>query len=328
MVKKGLVSIIVPVYNTAEFLPECFESLKKQSYENLEMIFVDDGSADASAELLKNFIKEDARVTVVTQANRGLASARNVGLRQAQGEWVTFVDSDDYLDREAISRWVAFAAETGAAIVASPHVEVFENGQTRDFNNGKYPDAVLTKEEGLRRMLKEEGFNLEATGKLYQRKLWEGVEFPEGKLHEDVGTTYWPFLKAEKVAFLERGEYFYRQRAGSIVKSGFSEQKMDLVELTDKMCDEIDEKLPKLKNVTHLRRMHARFSILRMIAGEKDQKELYQQVLNYLKKHKNWVLENPEAGRRDKIAMKAALAGKFWFKTAWRIYQGMRGYRA
>ena len=169
-----LVSVIVPVYNTKDCLRECFLSLKAQTYENIEMIFVNDGSTDGGEELLKKFEKEDRRVRVINKRNGGLSSARNAGLKVAQGEFVTFLDSDDYLAKGAIEYLVGLALRHDVGIVACSHYEDY--GRTkRDFNRGGFPTKVFSIEEGLREMLDERGFNLQATSKLYKRELFKNV---------------------------------------------------------------------------------------------------------------------------------------------------------
>lgn len=324
----SLVSVIVPVYNTEDYLEECFLSLKEQTYKNIEMIFVNDGSTDGSEELLKKFEKEDKRARVFNKKNEGLSSARNAGLKVARGEFVTFLDSDDYLTKGAIGYLVGLALKHGVGIVACPHYEDY-GGIKKDFNRGGFPTKVFSIEEGLREMLEERGFNLQATSKLYKRELFKNIRFPEGKLHEDVGATYKLFLEdysennKAKMVFGSEPQYYYRMREGSIVNK-FDFRKMDLVELTDMMCDEIDAVFPALNDSTNLRRMHARFSILRQtVLGKQTAKkrELSQEMRKYLLEHREWVMKNPEATKRDKLALKTLRIGNWFFGFSWNFYE-------
>lgn len=325
---KLLVSVIVPVYNTKDYLEECFLSLKKQTYKDIEMIFVNDGSEDGSGELLKKFEEEDKRVRVVNKENGGLSSARNAGLKVARGDFITFLDSDDYLAGGAIGYLVSLALEYEVGIVACSHYEDY--GETKkDFNRAGFSTKIFSIEEGLREMLDEKGFNLQVTSKLYKRELFKNVRFPEGKLHEDVGTTYKLFLEdysennEAKMVFGAKPQYYYRMREGSIVKK-FDFRKVDLIELTDIMCDEIDAVFPTLNNTTNLRRMHARFSILRQaVLGKQTagKRELSQKMRKYLLGHQEWVADNPEATRRDKLALRALKIGNRFFGLSWNFYE-------
>ncbi|MBQ7802626.1 glycosyltransferase family 2 protein [Candidatus Saccharibacteria bacterium] len=332
-----LISVIVPVYNVKEFLPECLDSLKLQTYKNLEILFVDDGSTDGSLRLLEAYKLIDKRARILKKKNGGLSSARNFGLEKAKGKYVFFLDSDDCLEKDALEYYYKLIEKSGALISVTPHIEKKEDGKIKNFNSDGLKTGKFSVEEGLRKMLNERGFNLQSTCKLFSRELFEKkgklekIRFPENKLHEDVGTTYKLFLRAAlldksaKIAFGSQPKYIYNIRRTSITNRNFNAKKLELITQTDAMCDEIEKFFPNLLNTTSLRRVHARFSILRQIIQksiktDREQK-LENSLENFIKEHKAWVLKNPEAGRRDKLALLSLLLGKSFFKFSWGVYE-------
>ena len=324
-----LVSIIIPGYNVENYVSECFESLRAQTYQNLELIFIDDGSTDKTGGLFDEFAHGIKNATVIHQKNAGLSAARNAGLALAHGEYVMFLDSDDYLANDAVEYLVGLVQKHNSKLAICPHSEKYENGELRDFNTAKLRTGEWSIEETLYNCINERGSNLQVASKLFAKELFDGVSFPIGKLHEDVGVLYRAVLNCDtKVVFGSKPKYFYNIRGNSITNSGFSFRKMDLIELTDEMCDVVDEKYPSLIESTQLRRMHARFSILRMLVvlKKKTEKEiaLEKEMAGYLREHKNWVLKNEEAGKRDKVAMLSLLLGRGAFSASWRAYTKLR----
>ena len=164
---------------------------------------------------------------------------------------------------------------------------------------------------------------------MYKIYLFECVILPYAKLHEDVGTTYILFINAYKkgarIAYGSKSEYYYRMREDSLARRKFNEKKLDLITLTDQMCDDIDAVFEDLKNTTNLRRLHARFSILRMLASagklSEREKAIWDEQRNYVLEHQAWLSGNPEATRRDKLALATLKLGKTIFSAAWKIYE-------
>lgn len=341
-----LVSVIIPVYNVAKVLERCVESVRKQIYPNLEIILVDDGSTDMSGKFCEVFAKKDARVKAIHQANQGLSAARNAGLKIAKGKWITFVDSDDTIAPGMIDllHRMCYEHRTKMSICSYREIKaVHQEGSphqnphsAKSLQSTTSEVKVLDTLECLTAMLCEDGFSMSAWGKLYARELFDLVQFPERRLYEDVGTTYRLVLQCPQVAVLSAPEYNYYQNPDSITQQEFSLRKLDLIDLTDQMCDELlqwGKKLnPKaqetLENLTRKRRMHARFSILRQIvmldvkqiADTESVKHAQQNVVKYLRKHKNDILQNPLASRRDKLAMRSLQCGLPAFRYAWKKY--------
>ncbi|MBQ3409980.1 glycosyltransferase [Candidatus Saccharibacteria bacterium] len=321
-----LISVIIPVYNTKQYLKNCLDSVLRQTYTNLEIIIIDDGSNDGSAKICDAYAKKDQRIQLIHQKNAGLSAARNAGLKIAKGEYLTFIDGDDSVTVDYVERLLKLVKKYQTNLSICSFAEIYPK---RTFNFGQnYAEKCFNTTECLRYMLNEQGFTTTAWGKLYARTLWENLKFPEGKLHEDIGVVYQTIIKCDKIAYTPEPNYYYYQRKSSITNQKFTADKFAIIELTDKMCDELDRKFPELKNVTNCRRMHARFSILRqMPSGHKLSpalKTAQKQIIKYLRQHKDYILKNPESTPRDHIAMRMLLIGSRAFKGAWKAYSRVR----
>lgn len=332
-----LVSVIIPVYNVAKVLERCVESVRQQVYPNLEIILVDDGSTDMSGKFCDVFAKKDSRVKVIHQSNQGLSAARNAGLKLATGKWITFVDSDDTVRPDMIDLLHRLCYEHRTKMSICGYFEVRQGSEGKISKTATPPEVkVLNTLECLAAMLCEDGFSMSAWGKLYARELFDLVQFPEHRLYEDVGTTYRLVMQCPQVVVSSAQEYNYYQNADSITQQEFTLHKLDLIDLTDQMGDELlrwgknlkSEDRKTLENLIKKRRMHARFSILRQIVMlEQNQntdmesiKHAQQNTVKYLRKHKDDILKNPLASRRDRLAMRSLQCGLPVFRMAWKKY--------
>ena len=213
--KKTKISIIVPVYNASLYLDECITSLLNQTYKNIEIILINDGSKDNSLEICKKFEKKDSRIKAIHQPNSGPSVARNEGLKIAKGEFISFVDSDDFIDVKAFEKIVEVFGNTDADIVEFDCNLISEKGQILG-STEKINQTILDSTEALKELILG-NINNYACNKLYRRNLFDNIEFPEGYLWEDMGICYKLFLKARNVYCLPEKFYFYRQRKNSIV---------------------------------------------------------------------------------------------------------------
>ena len=316
------ISVVVPVYNVKAYLAACIDSLIRQNYPKLEIILVDDGSTDGSGVDCDAYAKKDPRIRVIHQQNLGLSGARNRGIKEATGEYLTFVDSDDTVAPDYVQYLFSLISKYQSKISICALREI--KSKNKEINYGaNYVEKVMSTEEALGRMLREEGFTVVAYAKLYKRELWNDISFPERALHEDLGTTYKLIAKCQRIAYGPEPKYIYEKRPDSISSSTYSEQKLDIIKLTDEMCGFIDKSFPYLQNTTNLRRCHARFSVLRQMNDkELDIQGLEQEreIVEYLKSHKKDVLKNPNATLRDKFAMLTLLVNKEFFKFCWHLY--------
>lgn len=318
MKNTSLVSIIIPVYNTAKYLPRCLNSVLNQTYQNLEIIIVDDGSTDNSPEIIKKYAAKDNRIKITHQKNAGLSAARNTGIAKATGKYISFVDSDDEISHNMIKKLFSVLQNNNADISVCSFKEVYSNGKVAHFSQN-YPPRIYDTTEALQAMLQEHGFMVSATMKLFPTIYFKNIKFPIGKLHEDLGTTYALIMKAAKVSFIPDELYIYHHHNNSIVSAkNFDHRKFDIITLTDQMCNDIDHKYPELKNITNERRIRARFSILRQIPLQHPE---VKNITNYLKAHQAYITKNPTATKADKIALKLALISPWLFQIAYKLFK-------
>ena len=212
-----LISVIVPVYRVEAYLDRCMASLLAQTYENLEIILVDDGSPDGCPGLCDSYAQKDRRVRVIHQDNRGLSGARNTGIEAAGGDYLAFVDSDDYVSRDFIRTLYELLEETGCAISQCRFAYV----KGEPLRGTKDRDYHMYRGESLMGQLygpeEEATCFVVAWNKLYKRELFAGIRYPLGRIHEDEATTYRLFHEGKKLVFTERILYgYYTENAGSI----------------------------------------------------------------------------------------------------------------
>ncbi len=183
--RQPFISIIVPVYNIKEYLPRCVCSIRRQTYQNLEILLVDDGSTDGTGELCEELAREDARIRVLHKENGGTSSARNLGLASALGDYIGFVDSDDYIEKDMYERLVEAALRRGSPIVQVGRDEIDEKGtHLPDICIPPKEEQAIPEEDFLRELLMHRG-DCSFCTKLVKKELFRGKGFPEGALNED-----------------------------------------------------------------------------------------------------------------------------------------------
>lgn len=225
---EALVSIIVPVYNVEKYLKRSINSILNQTYENIEIILVDDGSKDSSSDICDIFSDKYSNIKVIHQKNAGLSAARNAGIKVAQGEWIALVDSDDYISKDFIIEMLDLC-DKNSCDCAVCRYKITEKDHCTFETSKKY--KVLS---GYQAVIEQFGnkadiFTL-AWNKLYHSSLFEGVTYPEGRINEDVFTTHELLFKANKVASSESRLYAYYQSPVSIMRQKFSIKRLDILE--------------------------------------------------------------------------------------------------
>ncbi len=220
--KKKNISVIIPVYNVKTYLDQCVKSVLSQSYEALEVILIDDGSTDGSGQLCDSYAKADSRVRVIHQKNGGAAAAKNAGLRVAQGEYLSFLDSDDYLEENAYQHMVDILEETGADVVQCGFRNVYVDGVEVITPTGR---QVLSTTDYLRRYTTDWTCGL-LWDKLYHRRLAEGVFFEKGHIIDDEFFTYRLMMQANRVIVDPFVVCNYRQRRSGVMRSPTSAQRI------------------------------------------------------------------------------------------------------
>lgn len=238
------ISVIVPVFNVAGYLPQCVDSILSQDYGNLEVILIDDGSTDGSGEICDRYAALDSRVRAIHQKNGGAAAAKNAGLRLATGEYLAFADSDDYLEPGAYGFLMKVLLENGADAVQGSFREVYRNRAEEQ----RISEEILEGYDYLLRFPKDFSCAL-LWNKLYRRALFDGVFFEEGHKIDDEYFTYQGFLQPRKVVRMDRVVYNYRKRASSVMSSPESAERLvlDCLDSAAKRRQRILDTLPQLR---------------------------------------------------------------------------------
>lgn len=240
---RPLVSVIVPVYRVEEYLPACVDSILAQTYDNLEILLIDDGSPDGCGALCDAYAKSDGRVRVLHQPNGGLSAARNAGLALARGETISFIDGDDTVSPVFIEALLGAGADIAQCGFCT---DARLLGQS-------VPDFQLRtgREASLELQSDATGAFTVAWNKLYRRTLFDGLRFPAGRLHEDEFVTYRALWRAERCAIANEPLYHYRRRPDSIMGAGFSPKSLDaLAALEERAAFYRGQGEPKLSALT------------------------------------------------------------------------------
>lgn len=216
------ISVIVPVYQVEPYLDKCVSSIVNQSYRNLEIILVDDGSPDRCPEMCDQWAKKDGRIRVIHKENGGLSDARNAGLAIATGELIGFVDSDDWINKEFFKMLYEAMVQTQTDIVACDYREIYHEEDEVLYDDKCVKLAVATPEEAISDMMCNRRFRTVVWNKLYRRNLLEDNCFLVNRLHEDEFFTYQVYDRAKMLAYIDVPLYMYRQRPGSIMASSSS----------------------------------------------------------------------------------------------------------
>lgn len=241
------ISVVVPIYNVEAYLSRCVDSILNQTYSNLEVILVDDGATDGSGAICDSYAARDSRVQVIHKENGGLSSARNAGIDVATGDFLTFVDSDDWIALESYEHMLALALKYDVPLVCAGRYDV--SSETGKKTVGLCPtmEEVVTGQELARRIFRWENVDSSACDKLYRRELFREIRFPLGKTMEDVPTTYRVVLNAGRAAMCPEPIYHYFHRPGSISTSSVSEKTFFFSEHTEKIYAFIRENYPDIE---------------------------------------------------------------------------------
>lgn len=243
--EEPLISVIVPVYKVEPYLDKCISSIVNQTYKNLEIILVDDGSPDNCPAMCDAWAEKDSRIRVIHKTNGGLSDARNAGMAVATGELMAFVDSDDWIAPDMYEHLYRRLAEDNSDIAACGVQMIWED-KTPSRALTREGSCVLNQEEAMQAIIEESWLKQPVWYKLYKTALVRDILFPKGKYHEDVFWSYQAVGRAQRVSVLDHIGYYYLQRGGSIMGEGYSLKRLDAVEAKVQRCAYIQERLPAL----------------------------------------------------------------------------------
>ncbi len=243
---KKTVSVIIPVYNVEQYLHESLNSVLRQTYEQLEIIIINDGSTDQSGKMCNDFSQSDARIILINQENQGLSAARNHGLEIASGEYIFFLDSDDWIETKTIETMVDALENAGADIVWSGINYVY----AKETKTVAYREnCVVDKDTALKLICEDKNIKNFAWGKLYKKSCWEDIRFPVGKYFEDIPTVYKTLEHSQKIAIINHCFYNYRIRDNSISQTINLKHAIDRCDAHIARYIDLKYKKPQLKEI-------------------------------------------------------------------------------
>lgn len=288
----GKISVIVPVYNVQDYLERCVSSLVNQTYRNMEIILVDDGSTDASGEYCDRLAKMDSRIIVIHQENKGLGPARNAGLDRMTGEYVAFVDSDDWVEAN-IYDILLNALHTHCCEIATCGRKIVMNGTVHSYIYCLSEAQVLDSHEAIRKYLLQDNLNMSACDKLFQANLFNDIRFPgEHLVSEDIVPIYSILKKAQKVVLTGEPLYDYFSREGSLSKSPFNKKMLGAYQYAQNVAQDVEKNFPEFKDEAVCFESDMLISVYRYIRGSGYQGPEKNAILTELRKKLPIILKN------------------------------------
>lgn len=253
-----LVSIIIPVYNVEQYLGQCLDSLFNQTYQNIEVIAIDDGSKDSSLQILYDYAVKEDRLLVFTQPNSGPSAARNFGLSKCHGDAITFADSDDWAEPTMIEKLVDAMEKDKSDIAVCGHWITYKHFK---FKVCSSKPQTLNQKQAVKMILEDKIIKNYAWGKIYQRSLLPLLYFPTNQIYEDVRSIYKVFLHASRISLVHEPLYYYRMRQGSITYSLPANNASEMKKAYQEQRHEIAKVYPDLIGCTDMNLYKATFLI-------------------------------------------------------------------
>lgn len=315
------VSIIVPVYNVEDCLSYCVDSLRQQTYKNIEIILVDDGSTDHSGEICDQYAQEDERIKVLHIDNGGQSRARNIGVQASSSDWIMFLDSDDYYDLKAVEYLVALRDKYAVDLVVTSIVEV-RNYQTElntdDISLGN--SEKLDRYTGLVRMFYGNSVGTHPGGKLYKKEILLQYPYPEGMIYEDLAMAYEHIHYCAKIAVGYRSVYKYYRRMGSTVNSKYSERLLNFYKAMEWNRSYIERDYPNDKEMRRALNVRYVFNGLHVVHAMLSS-DMYSDVNKIRKEYTRYfndIIPNPNIIWKNKVKYLLLLLSP-------RLYKKIRG---
>lgn len=293
---KPKISIIVPVYNVEPYLHQCIESILEQTITDYEVLLVDDGSMDRSGEICDEFALRDNRIKVIHKKNGGLSSARNEGIKKAIGDYIGFVDGDDHIDPEMYEKLyeVCIDSESDIGICVLGRET---NGKIVKDTNENSHIKKMSNHEAMEQLFRGYLFRFSVCNKLFKRSGFDNVWFPEGRIHEDLSTTYKLFANANQAIFVNYLGYIYVRREKSILTSTYNKKRLESFIGWDEIIPFIKKHYPQLEDEVFSSYVFwcidNIYYILNQVKSSEDREKYISTIQDYLKKYyKNIIFIN------------------------------------
>lgn len=326
-----LISVIVPVYKVEPYLHRCVDSILCQTYSNLEIFLVDDGSPDGCPAICDAYAEKDSRIRVIHKANGGLSDARNAALDVARGAYYTFVDSDDFISPDYIATLYEALRQFDADLSVVGMQRVFQESMALEDTQKEAQTCCYDTKAAVLQLLTWGDFSHEAWGKLYKAELFGDIRFPVGELYEDLAIMYPIILRTQRVVYTDRPLYQYFVREGSIMQRPFDMRQYVEVRWIEKAMALVAERYPELDAQIRGRRVWSYFKTLYRILCSGDSKQYQEQqeeLIGKIRVDASGLLSSPEISRNLKVKILSLYFGKYGFYCVQKISDWIKQVKA
>ena len=313
-----LISVIIPVYNAERYLASCLDSILSQSYRNLEVIIINDGSSDYSLRVAEGYAEKDDRVRVYSFENEGPSEARNRGLSVATGDYLTFVDSDDLLTPDSLEIMITYLLKYSADMVEGSFI------RGKVYYEPTFKSKITVKQfnfiEAIDDLLFQTTLLPSPWGKLFKKDLFNDLSYKKHILYEDLDISYRILEKCKKIIWIDYPVYFYRKTEGSLMGT-WTSKRLDVLKVTEKMESYIAERYPELLPAARDRRLSANFNMF-ALCSLNDDHENASKCWQHIKRNRKQSLFNPKVRLKNKAGIILSYFGKNIFNiAARRVYK-------
>lgn len=323
----SVVSVVVPVYNIADLVGRCVDSLLNQTYESLEVLLVDDGSSDGSERLCDEFAARDPRVRALHKPNGGISDARNHGISHATGEYVCCIDGDDYVSRDFVANLLRPFETENVDMSVVGFQKVPANAPEPETGAAGAPEfRLLDSNEALLALFYQNGLTTSAWGKLYRRELFGGIEYPVGSIQEELPVTYRLVDRSRAVALVDSQDYFYVQHPKSLTATSNFRSRTKAIDFAQEAVDFAEGRSPELAAAARTRLFMECVYLLSQVGTAAELKEVPEAVGKAVRENRSVVVRS-NAPRSQKLLALASFGGTRVLWRAMRTYTALSNRR-
>lgn len=316
------VSIIVPIYNSEKYLETCLNSILNQTYKDIEIILVDDGSTDNSINIYEKY-KKNKNIKIYKKANGGAASAKNLGIKKATGEYVCFIDSDDVIEIDYVE-YLHNLITIGCYNMAIACYQVERKRNKHKHKAKQHKEQILSSKECLKKILNSDGITVSLCAKMYKTSFMRENLLVENYPYEDDEIMYKLIIKSKMIPYGSKIIYNYCIRNDSIMTKSFTNDRLILLKYADNMKNDILSNYPELNESINRKYKEYQLSILRQlvcIKTNEEQDKIKRELMSQILKDKREILISKNYAKRDKMAIFMLLFGEKAYAIAWKIYR-------
>ena len=317
------ISIIVPVYNVEKYLDDCISSIVRQDYRDFELILVDDGSTDHSIDVCRKWELQDSRIVILKKGNGGVSDARNAGLDIAKGNYISFVDADDYVTEDYLSYLLVLFKLSDKCAITVCNRQYLKNGVPRQKFNYVSDDGIVWDQKTVYKKALYSQISHGVWARLYKREVFRQLRFPTKMLHEDTYILGYLIEQSEEIVFGNKVCYWYVVHDGSIVHSNDLHRLKELVESTRRLAEQAEEFDPSLHNAAVSKIAHAEQSALSLLERDtKEAKDLAKKWKEDILRNKTVIMKEKQNLKRDKLgAIILSCFGLPGYSMAFKVYE-------